>query len=67
MRLKDLGVVFGRAENRQPAIGDLGGQLHVLWADRGQVDREIGPPMQDALERLTQPGRIRPLVGNLVV
>ena len=31
----------GREEDRQPAVGDLAGQLQVLRTDRGQVDRDV--------------------------
>ena len=29
-------------EDRQPAVGDLAGQVEVLRAERGQVDRDLG-------------------------
>ena len=60
-------VVGRREEDRQPAVGDLGGQLHVLGADGRQVDGQVGPAVEDALERLAQAGGVGALVGNLVV
>ncbi len=37
-----LAIVGGRKEDRQPAVGDLCGQFHILGADRGQIDGQIG-------------------------
>ena len=39
-RHRDLGVL-GAEEDAEPAVGDLAGQLEVLRADRGQVDRDL--------------------------
>ena len=55
-----LVVVGGREEDRQPAVGDLGRQFHILGADGRQVDGQVGAAVQDALERLAQPGGVRP-------
>ena len=33
--------VLGRVEDRQPAVGDLAGQLEVLRPDGGEVDRDV--------------------------
>ena len=51
-----LGRVLGREEHRQPAVGDLAGQLQVLRPDRGQVDRDVlAYRVQGEPQRLARP------------
>ena len=56
-----------REEDGQPAVGDLGGERDVLRADRGEVDGDVGAPVEDRLERLAEPGGVGPRVRDLVV
>jgi hypothetical protein len=67
LRLVGGSVVRGREDNRQPAVGDLSGQFDIFRADGGQVDRQVAAPVDDALERLAQPGGVGALVRNLVM
>ncbi len=67
LRLVSLLVVGRGEEDRQPAVGDLGRQLDVLGADGGQVDGQVRPAVDDALERLAQAGGVGAGVGHLVV
>src|SRR4029453_11073666 len=39
--LQLLSQIGGVVEDTEPAVGDLAGQLEVLRADRGQVDRYV--------------------------
>jgi hypothetical protein len=49
------GRLLRQVEQRQPAVGDLGGELKVLLAERGDVDRDSRPDrVVDQLEGLTQ-------------
>src|SRR5204863_237626 len=63
--LVDVGAIR-RVPDRQPTVGDLGGLLDALWTDRGDVDRDL-PAVDDALQRLAEPGRARAAVRNLVL
>src|SRR5262249_54872730 len=56
----------GRVPDRQPAVGDLGGLLDALRADRGDVDRDL-PAVENAPERLAEPGRVGTAVRDVVV
>jgi len=56
-----------REDRRDPAVGDLGGQGHVLGPDRRQVDRQIGAAVQDGAQRLAQPRRVAAAVRDLVI
>ncbi len=57
-----------REEDRQPTVGDLGRELHVLRADGREVDRDVGARrVHDDLERLAEAGRAGPGVGDVVV
>lgn len=42
-------------------------QFYILRANRCQVDGQIGPPVENALERLAQACGIGALVGHLVM
>ena len=56
-----------REERRNPAIGDLCGEGDVLGADRGQVNGQVGPPVQNRLEGLAQARCVGARIGDLVV
>ena len=59
---------LGVDEDRQPAVGDLRGERDVLRPDRGEVDRDVGAQRpHHHLQRLAEPGRARPVVGDAVV
>ena len=58
---------FRRHEDRQDAVGDLARQPHAAGRDRGGVDLAAAVAVQDALQRLAEPGRVRPVIGDLVV
>src|SRR3954454_6371787 len=48
--------VYGREEDRDPAVGDLAGELRVLRPDRREGDRDPFLPRRDRqLERLARP------------
>src|SRR3989442_792536 len=55
-----------REEDGDPAVGDLGGQGHVLWPDGGEIDRDGRAPVENRAEGLAEAGgpgaRIRDLV-----
>ena len=69
--------LLGQEEQRHPAVGDLGGHLDVLRAERRDPDRDPGPHgVGDDLERLAQPGALlgraaaacsAPVVGEAVL
>ena len=47
-------------EDRQPAVGDLTGQVEILRTERGQVDRDLRPDrLQRQHQRLARPVRQR--------
>jgi hypothetical protein len=49
--------LLGHHDVRQPTLGQLGGQLHVLVAQRGHPDRDVrAVRMVDHLQRLAQAG-----------
>ena len=54
-------------QDRDPAVGDLGGQGDVLRPHGREVDGNVGPAVEDRLERLAEPRRVRPRVRDLVV
>ena len=57
-----------REEDRQPAVGDLGGERDVLRPDRGEVDRHLAAQrVDDDLQRLAEAGRVLAGVGDVVV
>ncbi len=57
-----------RVEDRDPAVGDLGGLRHVLRALGAEPDRDVGSQrVHDRLERLAEPGRALAAVGQRVV
>ena len=67
-----LAGLLGQVEERLPALGQLGGERHVLRADGGDHDRDaLAHRVIDQLERLAEPGahrrRQRDLVGRPVV
>ena len=62
-----LGEPVGREEDRQPPVGDLGGELDVLRPDGRDVDRDVGAGTADDLQRLAEPGRARSRVRDVVV
>ncbi len=60
------GGLLREVEDRLPALGDLGGELHVLGAERGDDDGDPVPDRPvDQLQRLAPPGAAR--VGQRVV
>ena len=65
-RLRHQVGAFRRHEDRQVAVGDLARQPHAAGGDRGAVEFQRCA-MQDALQRLAEPGRIRPVIGDAVV
>jgi len=42
----------GHEAHRQPAVGDLGGQLHRRLVAGGEIDRDVGVHVQDGFQRL---------------
>ncbi len=67
-RGKGLPRAFGREEDREPAVGDLGGELDRLRLEDGEVDRDVGAKRpRHQLERLPESRRARAGVRNLVV
>ena len=69
---EDLLGLLGEEEDRQPAVGHLGGHGDVLLAQGGHPDRDAGSHgVVDQLEGLAQPrpfaGRQRDLVGRALV
>src|SRR3954447_6950286 len=61
-------LVAGREQHRQPAVTELGGQSDVLRALGAQVDRDVlAQRVNRRLQRLSQPRRVLPLVGQRVV
>ncbi len=67
MRLKYRVVALWGEEDRQPAVGDFGGQLDVLGPDGRQVDGDGGIGLQGTLQRLAQAGRVVAAIGDLIV
>ena len=65
----DLAVrPLGQEEQRQPPVGDLGGERHVLLAEGGDVDRDGGADgPADDLEGLAEPGPLLLGQGQVVV
>ena len=51
----------------QPAVGDLGGELDRRFVAGGEIDRDVGVHVQDRLQRLADPQRARPGVGQRVL
>src|SRR5581483_11176658 len=67
-RRERVAEALRRHEDRQPAVGDLVRERDVLRADRGEVDRDVGPQRsQHQLERLSEPGRAGAVVRDAVV
>ena len=68
----DLLRLLRVVEDRLPAVGQLGGQLDVLRAERGQDDRDVrADRVVDELQRLAEsgalPGRQRDLIVRALV
>src|SRR5262249_28373002 len=40
---------------RQPAVGDLGGEVYGGFVARTQIDRKVSVPVQDRMPRFTPP------------
>jgi len=64
--------LVGHEEDGEPAVGDLGGHLDVLRADRRDDDGDVGPQrVMHELQRLAEPGalvgRQRQLHGLAIV
>jgi hypothetical protein len=58
--LQLLSQIGGVVEDAEPAVGDLAGELEVLGADRGQVDRHVVADRPDGqLQRLARSVRQR--------
>ena len=54
-----LGGLLRQVERRLPALGELGGERHVLRPDRGDGDRDAVPDrVVDQLERLAEAGAL---------
>ena len=63
---------LGKEVHRQPAVGEFGGEFHILGTERCQVDRDVfAERMVDQLERLAEPRALilgqRELVVGAVV
>ena len=56
----------GCVPDREPAVGDLRGLLDALRTDGRDVDRDL-PAVEDRAKRLSEPGRVRAGVRDLVV
>src|SRR6516225_11832063 len=59
--------LFGRHEEREHAVGDLGGGAEAGRRDRGGIDFQAGARMYDGLERLAEASGTGAGVGNLIV
>ena len=60
--------VLRSEEHRQPAVGELAGELEVLRADRGDVDRDVvAHRVQHQVQRFARAVRQRQRVGRALV
>ena len=62
----DVGAL-GHHEEREQAVGDLAGQPETGRRDRAGIDRQRVAGVDDALQRLAEPGGVRPAVGEGIV
>ena len=58
---------LGHHEEREQAVGDLAGEPETGRRDRAGIYRQRVAGVDDALQRLAEPGGVRPAVGERIV